>query len=68
MAPDAIATDFGGGVVRDTSEVNKAVAASAALGRVGTPKDVGPVIAALLSDEFGRVDAQRIEMSGDARI
>ncbi|WP_174292920.1 SDR family NAD(P)-dependent oxidoreductase [Sphingomonas bacterium] len=68
VAPGAIATDFSGGIVRDNPEVAKAVAAAAALGRVGLPEDVGPVIAGLLSDEFGWVNAQRIEVSGGAHI
>ena len=68
VAPGAIATDVSGGIVRDNPEVNRAVAAAAALGRVGLPEDVGPVIAALLSDEFGWVNAQRIEASGGAHI
>ena len=68
VAPGAIATDFSGGVVRDNPQVNKAVADHTALGRAGTPEDVGPVIAALLSDEFGWVNAQRIEVAGGMHI
>jgi NAD(P)-dependent dehydrogenase (short-subunit alcohol dehydrogenase family) len=68
VAPGAIATDFSGGIVRDNPEVNKAVASHTALGRVGTADDVGPVIAALLSDAFGWVNAQRIEVSGGMHI
>jgi NAD(P)-dependent dehydrogenase (short-subunit alcohol dehydrogenase family) len=68
VAPGAIATDFSGGIVRDNPEVNKAVAAQSTLGRVGLPDDVGPVIAALLSDEFGWVNAQRIEVSGGMHV
>jgi NAD(P)-dependent dehydrogenase (short-subunit alcohol dehydrogenase family) len=68
VAPGAIATDFSGGMVRDNPHVNKAVSDITALGRVGTPEDVGPVIAALLSDEFGWVNAQRIEVSGGVHI
>jgi len=68
VAPGAIATDFSGGMVRDNPHVNKAVADITALGRVGVPDDVGPVIAALLSDEFGWVNAQRIEVSGGVHI
>lgn len=64
VAPGAIATDFSGGIVRDNPEVNKAVAAHTALGRAGLPEDVGPVIAGLLSDDFGWVNAQRIEVAG----
>jgi NAD(P)-dependent dehydrogenase (short-subunit alcohol dehydrogenase family) len=35
-----------------------------ALGRPGVPDDVGPMIAALLSDENRWVNGQRIEVSG----
>ncbi len=68
VAPGAIATDFSGGMVRDNPQVNKAVAERTALGRVGLPEDVGPVIAALLSDDMGWVNAQRIEVAGGIHI
>jgi NAD(P)-dependent dehydrogenase (short-subunit alcohol dehydrogenase family) len=68
VAPGAIATDFSGAIVRDNPQVNKAVADNTALGRVGVPDDVGPVIAALLSDDFGWVNAQRIEVAGGIHI
>ncbi len=68
VAPGPIATDFSGGIVRDNPEVNKAVAAHTALGRAGLPGDVGPVIAGLLSDDFGWVNAQRIEVAGGIHI
>jgi NAD(P)-dependent dehydrogenase (short-subunit alcohol dehydrogenase family) len=64
VAPGAIATDFSGGMVRDNPMVNKAISDMTALGRVGLPTDVGPVIAAVLSDDMGWVNAQRIEVSG----
>jgi NAD(P)-dependent dehydrogenase (short-subunit alcohol dehydrogenase family) len=64
VAPGAIATDFSGGMVRDNPQVNKAIADHTALGRAGLPQDVGPVIASLLSDDFGWVNAQRIEVAG----
>jgi len=35
-----------------------------ALGRAGVPDDVGFIIAALLSDDNGWVNGQRIEASG----
>ncbi|HET9148676.1 MAG TPA: SDR family oxidoreductase [Acetobacteraceae bacterium] len=68
VAPGPIATDFSGGIVRDNPEVNKAIAAYTALGRAGLPEDVGPVIAGLLSDDFGWVNAQRIEVAGGIHI
>lgn len=64
VAPGAIETDFGGGAVRDDAQLNAAIAAQTALGRVGVPDDVGGVIAALLSDEGRWIDGQRIEASG----
>ncbi len=68
VAPGPIATDFSGGLVRDNPGVNRAVAENTALGRAGLPEDVGPVIAGLLSDAFGWVNAQRIEVSGGMHI
>ena len=64
IAPGAIETDFGGGVVRDNAEVNRHIAAQTALGRVGLPDDIGDAIAALLSDELTWMNAQRVEVSG----
>jgi NAD(P)-dependent dehydrogenase (short-subunit alcohol dehydrogenase family) len=64
VAPGAIATDFSGGVVRDNPAVNKRVAGMTALGRVGVPDDIGPMIASLLSDDNRWVTGQRIEVSG----
>lgn len=64
VAPGAIQTDFSGGMVRDNPEVNKRVAEWTALGRAGVPEDIGPMIAALLSDENRWVNGQRIEVSG----
>lgn len=64
IAPEAIETDFGGGVVRDNAEVNRHIAAQTALGRVGLPDDIGDAIAALLSDELAWMNAQRVEVSG----
>ncbi|SCK22466.1 SDR family NAD(P)-dependent oxidoreductase [Vogesella sp. LIG4] len=64
IAPGAIATDFGGGTVRDNPEVNRFVASQTALGRVGEADDIGGAITALLSDDNRWVNAQRIEVSG----
>lgn len=64
VAPGAIETDFGGGTVRDNAEVNAFIASQTALGRVGLPDDIGPVIASVLSEDNRWVNAQRIEASG----
>jgi NAD(P)-dependent dehydrogenase (short-subunit alcohol dehydrogenase family) len=68
VAPGAIATDFSGGMVRDNPELNKRVADLTALGRVGLPDDIGPMIASLLSEDNRWVNAQRIEASGGMSI
>jgi NAD(P)-dependent dehydrogenase (short-subunit alcohol dehydrogenase family) len=64
IVPGAIETDFGGGAVRDNSELNKFVASQTALGRVGMPDDIGGAIAAVLSEDNRWVNGQRIEVSG----
>ncbi len=68
VAPGAIATDFSGGMVRDNPAINKQIAGLTALGRVGQPDDIGPMIASLLSEENRWVNAQRIEVSGGTLI
>jgi NAD(P)-dependent dehydrogenase (short-subunit alcohol dehydrogenase family) len=64
VAPGAIETDFGGGMVRDDAQINAMIASQTALGRVGLPDDIGGVIAALLSRDGAWINAQRIEASG----
>ncbi len=64
VAPGAVATDFSGGIVRDNPEVNRRIAEMTALGRVGLPEDLGPMIASLLSADNRWINAQRIEVSG----
>ncbi len=64
LAPGAIETDFGGGVVRDNRDVNAVIAGNTALGRVGLPDDIGAAIALLASDGAGWVTGQRLEVSG----
>ncbi len=64
VAPGAIATDFGGGAVRDNAALNAFVASQTALGRVGEADDIGAMIAALVGSGNRWVNAQRIEVSG----
>jgi NAD(P)-dependent dehydrogenase (short-subunit alcohol dehydrogenase family) len=64
MAPGAIETDFGGGMVRDNAQVNSFIASQTALGRVGLPDDIGCVVAFLCTDDARWVTAQRLEASG----
>ncbi len=68
VAPGAIATDFGGGVVRDNPDFNEMLSSQTALGRVGLPDDIGSVVAFLCSEESKWVNAQRIEVAGGFRI
>jgi len=64
VAPGAIETDFLGGAVRDMPDLNQVFAGMTALGRVGVPDDIGPVIANLLLPDNHWINAQRIEVSG----
>lgn len=64
IAPGAIATDFGGGVVRDNTQVNAYVAQGIALGRVGLPDDIGRAVAAILSDDMAWANGTTFDISG----
>jgi NAD(P)-dependent dehydrogenase (short-subunit alcohol dehydrogenase family) len=68
VAPGAIATDFGGGAVRDNKELNDRIASTTALGRVGLADDIGSVVAFLCSEDAKWVNAQRIEVTGGVHI
>lgn len=64
VAPGAIETDFGGARVRNSPELKKTLSSLTVLGRVGTPDDIGGVVAFLCSDDSKWVNAQRIEVAG----
>jgi len=64
VAPGAIATDFGGGAVRDNAQLNAFVASQTALGRVGEADDIGAMVASLVGSGNRWINAQRIEVSG----
>lgn len=64
VAPGPVATDFGGGYLRDNEQVRAHLGAETALGRVGEPEDIGGVVAALLSEHTGWINGQRVEASG----
>ena len=68
VAPGAIETDFAGGAVRDNPNVNKYIAGTTALGRVGRPDDIGSVVAFLCTDDAKWINAQRIEVSGGMNL
>jgi NAD(P)-dependent dehydrogenase (short-subunit alcohol dehydrogenase family) len=64
IAPGAIETDFGGGMVRDNKQINDMIASNTSLGRVGLPDDIGGAVASLLADESAWINGQRVEVSG----
>jgi NAD(P)-dependent dehydrogenase (short-subunit alcohol dehydrogenase family) len=68
IAPGAIETDFGGGAVRDNTDLNAMIAQQTALGRVGLPDDIGAAVAALLGEGNRWLNAQRVEVSGGIAI
>lgn len=68
VAPGAIATDFNGGAVRDNDGMNRSIAENTALGRVGLPTDIGPVVAFLCTEKGQWINAQRIEVSGGQHL
>ena len=68
VAPGAIATDFGGGHVRDDENVNKMVSGMTALGRAGVPDDIGGVVAFLCTEDGRWINGQRIEVSGGMNL
>lgn len=68
VAPGAIATDFGGGIVRDNKDINQFISSQIALGRVGQPEDIGGAVAALLAEETRWINGQRIEVSGGMKL
>jgi NAD(P)-dependent dehydrogenase (short-subunit alcohol dehydrogenase family) len=68
LAPGAIATDFGGGAVRDNAQLNAHIASLTALGRVGEAADIGGAIRALMHPGAGWITGQRIEASGGMQL
>ena len=65
VSPGAIRTELGGGL---NDEFEAMLAAQTALGRVGEPEDVAQVIAMLLSEEGGWINAQTLEVAGGYNI
>lgn len=68
VAPGAIATDFGGGMVRDNEALNKHISSLTALGRAGVATDIGAVVAFLCADGGRWINGQRIEVSGGIHL
>ncbi|HEY0240072.1 MAG TPA: SDR family oxidoreductase [Friedmanniella sp.] len=68
VRPGAIATDFGGGAVRDNPQYHQAVSSMIALGRPGEADDIGAGVAAILSADLGWANGTVIELSGGQRL
>jgi NAD(P)-dependent dehydrogenase (short-subunit alcohol dehydrogenase family) len=65
VSPGAIRTELGGGL---NDEFEALLAGQTALGRVGEPQDVARVIAGLLTEDGGWINAQSIEVAGGYNI
>lgn len=65
VSPGPVHTNISGGAFDKHPEFIKPLADQTALGRIGNPEDLAKVIVSLLSDDFGWVTAQDIEVSGD---
>ncbi len=65
VAPGALDTQFAGPKGRDEKQ-KQMIGEHTALGRCGEADDIGPLIAALLSDDCRWVNGQRIEATGGA--
>ena len=61
VSPGPIRTELGGGL---NDEFESLLASQTALGRVGEPLEVARVIASLLTDDGGWINAQSIEVAG----
>jgi len=61
VSPGPIRTELGGGL---NAEFEALLASQTALGRVGEPEEVARVIASLLTEDGGWINAQNIEVAG----
>jgi NAD(P)-dependent dehydrogenase (short-subunit alcohol dehydrogenase family) len=68
VAPGAIMTDFGGGRLRNSEELQKNISGITALGRPGVAGDIGGVVAFLCTEDARWVNGQRIEVSGGMNV
>lgn len=68
VAPGAIATDFSGGVLRNTAALQEHIKSITAIPRIGQAEDIGGVVAFLCTPEAKWINAQRIEVSGGMYI
>ena len=68
IAPGPTQTRFADNAFEKYPEVIAPLAAQTALGRLGQPDDIGKAIASILSDEWGWITGQDIEVSGGFKL
>ena len=68
VAPGPIETDFNNGAIRNNPQMKERLSSLSPLGRVGTPEDIGGVVAFLCSDESSWINGQRIEVAGGINV
>ncbi len=64
VAPGPVETDFNNAAIRNNPKMKEFLSGQSPLGRVGTPDDIGSVVAFLCSEDAKWINAQRIEVSG----
>jgi NAD(P)-dependent dehydrogenase (short-subunit alcohol dehydrogenase family) len=68
IAPGPVATDFSGGVLRETPALQATIIGVTALGRIAVADDIGPAIASLLRPGNHWITGERIEVSGGLHL
>ncbi len=68
VAPGPVETDFNNAAIRSNPQLKGMLSGMTALGRVGTPDDIGGVVAFLCTDDSKWVNGQRIEVSGGINV
>jgi len=68
VAPGPIETDFNNGAIRNNPQMKERLSGLSPLGRVGTPEDIGGVVAFLCTDESAWINGQRIEVAGGINV
>ncbi|MDH6522899.1 NAD(P)-dependent dehydrogenase (short-subunit alcohol dehydrogenase family) [Streptomyces sp. SAI-135] len=68
IAPGPVSTDFDGGHLRDDENLQQILRGLTARGRIAEADDIGPAVAALVSEGTHWITGQRIEASGGFRL
>ena len=68
VAPGPIETDFNNAAIRNNPQMKERLSGLSPLGRVGTPEDIGGVVAFLCTDESAWINGQRIEVAGGINV